>query len=73
VINSPGDLLNFNFARIARLRVFTISGELVADRPEPIWNGRNDSGEAVASGVYLWVLTDENGDVGRGKILLIRN
>jgi hypothetical protein len=73
VITSPDDLLNFNFALNASLRVFAISGELVAQRDEPIWNGRNDAGEPVASGVYLWVLTDEEGNVGRGKILLIRN
>jgi ligand-binding sensor domain-containing protein len=72
IVGSPDDLLNFNFSGIARLRVFTVAGELVAERPEPVWDGRNDGGEAVASGVYLFVLTDSDGNVGRGKFLLVR-
>jgi len=72
VIVSPEDLLNFNFAGGARLRVFTVAGELVAERPEPVWDGRNAAGEAVASGVYVFVLTDKAGNVGRGKFLLVR-
>jgi len=72
VVESPSDLLNFNYALNARLRMFTIAGELVAERPQPLWDGRNDAGRPVVSGVYFWVLTDETGDVGRGKILLIR-
>jgi hypothetical protein len=73
VINSSGDRINFNFAGQARLRIFTVAGDLVADRPEPIWEGRNDHGEPVASGVYLFVLTDTEGRSGRGKFLLVRN
>jgi len=73
VINSSGDLLNFNFAGQAQLRIFTIAGELVAEKPQPLWDGRNQQGERVASGVYLFVLTDSEGHVGRGKFLLVRN
>jgi len=72
VVASTDDLLSFNYALPADLRVFTVAGELVAQRPEPLWDGRNDAGTAVASGVYFWVLTGENGEIGRGKILLIR-
>ena len=72
VVSSPDDLLNFNFSGNARLRVFTVAGELVAERPEPVWDGRNDGGEAVASGVYLFVLTDSDGNAGQGKFLLVR-
>lgn len=72
VVSSPDDLLNFNFSGNARLRVFTVAGELVAERPVPVWDGRNDAGEAVASGVYLFVLTDSDGNAGQGKFLLVR-
>jgi len=72
VITSSADLLNFNFSGNARLRIFTVAGELVAERPEPVWDGRNSSCEPAASGVYLYVLTDEKGNVGRGKFLLVR-
>jgi ligand-binding sensor domain-containing protein len=73
VIESNDDRLNFNVAGNARLRIFTVSGELVVDLPRPVWDGRNDSGDPVASGVYLFVLTDEDGETGRGKFLLVRN
>ena len=71
-MESPDDRLNFNFSGNARLRVFTVAGELVVDLPEPVWDGRNAAGEAVASGVYLYVLTDESGNSGSGKFLLVR-
>ena len=73
VIDSPDDELNFNYAGQATLRIFTIAGELVAELPEPRWNGRNQGGETVASGVYLFVLNNSDGEVGRGKFLLVRN
>ena len=72
VISSGDELLNFNFASRAELRIFTVAGELVVELPEPIWDGRNQSGAQVASGVYLFVLTDEDGNTGRGKFLLVR-
>jgi len=72
VVGSADDRLNFNFSRQATLRVFSVAGEVVANLPEPSWDGRNDHGQPVASGVYLYVLTDEDGNVGRGKILLVR-
>jgi hypothetical protein len=72
VIDSPDDLLSFNFSGNARLRIFTVAGELVAEREELVWDGRNDAGEAVASGVYLFALTDTAGNVGQGKFLLVR-
>lgn len=73
VISSSDDVLNFNFAGNARLRIFTLVGELVAELPEPVWDGHNAAGKLAASGVYLYVLTDDGGEVGRGKFLLVRN
>ncbi len=72
VVRSSDDVLSFNFDAPATLRIFTVAGELVAERPEAEWDGRNQHGEQAASGVYLFVLTDANGQVGRGKILLVR-
>ncbi len=73
VVASGDELLNFNFARQANLRIFTVAGELVIEKPEPVWDGCNQHGEQVASGVYLFLLKDEDGNVGRGKILLVRD
>ena len=44
VINSAADRISFNFAGQAVLRIYNVAGDHVADRPEPIWDGRNDFG-----------------------------
>jgi len=74
VISDGSERLNFNFARPASLRLFTVSGELILERTltSDGWDGRNAKGTIVASGVYLFLLTDEDGNIGRGKILLVR-
>jgi ligand-binding sensor domain-containing protein len=73
VIRSDSDSLKFNFSRSGTVRLFTVAGELVAELPvNTPWNGRNQKGEKVVSGVYLYILTDNDGNVGRGKILVIR-
>lgn len=72
VINSGSERLKFNFARPGTIRIFDVSGAHIIDMPvNSSWDGRNQRGKAVASGVYLFVLTDENGQIARGKVLLI--
>lgn len=53
VINAPAE---------ARVRIFTILGEKVADLTatsagQAVWDGRNGAGQKVASGVYLALVT----------------
>jgi len=72
VIRSTNDRVAFNFAERFSMRIFTVAGELVCDTRQHEWDGRNDDGQPVASGVYLYVLTDDDGNVGTGKLLLIR-
>ncbi|MFC1500986.1 T9SS type A sorting domain-containing protein [Elusimicrobiota bacterium] len=61
-----------------KLMVFNIAGELVysteADTPtgELEWNVRNNAGEKVASGVYLYLLTDNEGHKKVGKFAILR-
>ncbi|MBK8870941.1 MAG: T9SS type A sorting domain-containing protein [Elusimicrobia bacterium] len=50
----------------AQLKIYTLSGELVAELPEDgtgraKWDARNANGESVASGVYLVRVTGEGG------------
>jgi ligand-binding sensor domain-containing protein len=72
-IRSDSDSLKFNYSRSATVHLFTIAGELVAEFPVNVpWDGRNQKGERVVSGVYVYVLTDDNGNAGRGKVLVIR-
>lgn len=56
------------------LVIFTVNGEIVVrmdavPSPEITWDGKNMSGNAVASGIYLWQV--DPGDK-KGKIIVIR-
>ena len=62
------------------LRVYDAAGRLVrtlrsgapglAGRNEVVWDGRDDGGRAVSSGVYLYrIQAGEHGDVGRMTLL----
>lgn len=78
IIDSGDDILKFNFAGIGKVSIYNTAGETVRElvldpRFDSYWNGRNQNGEPVASGVYFFVITDSEGNVGRGKFLLIRN
>lgn len=59
----------------ARIRIYTISGKLVADETPGtstwIWDGKNTSNDDVFSGVYLYIITDGN-NVKKGKLTIIR-
>ncbi|MEW5767290.1 MAG: Ig-like domain-containing protein, partial [bacterium] len=61
----------------ATIRIYNIAGELVWIKEDITtgsteWKGRNDYGRAVASGVYLYLITDKNGGRRSGKLALIR-
>mgnify|MGYP000974098669 CR=1 FL=1 len=46
-------------------------GERSAGRHEAVWDGRDASGRAVSSGVYLYRL-EAGGQAGMGKMTLVR-
>lgn len=58
------------------IKIFTVSGheakELHTDGPKVVWDLTNDSGDKVASGIYLYVITDSQGDKVRGKVAVIK-
>jgi hypothetical protein len=61
------------------IKIFTASGHLVKTlSSEPStpstarWDLTNDSGDKVASGVYLYLITDGKGDKVRGKVAVIK-
>ena len=73
IIRDASDVLRFNYDGNARVNIYTVNGELVRDiNVNENWDGKNESRQDVTSGVYLFLLTAEDGSVGRGKILLIR-
>lgn len=53
------------------VKIYNTGGDLVRTLSDVEWNGRNDLGEPVASGVYLFVVSTEKG-VGRGRVAVIR-
>lgn len=62
----------------AKVRIFTPAGEPVFDGDAPgttgtlTWNAVNDEGQEVASGVYLYLITDTEGNKKEGKLAVIR-
>lgn len=63
----------------ATVKIFTVSGFWIKTiRPfsgsgQAVWDLTNDSGDAVASGLYLYLVTSEaSGAKAKGKIALIR-
>lgn len=79
-IEDPGSFFYIeNLADKATVRIYTPEGRLVRHLPaaqihgsRTVWDGRNDRGEYVASGVYLFLATTESGEAGSGKVAVIR-
>ena len=69
--------------RKMKLRVFTLSGELILDWPEQTvlkdawytetWNGKNSNNETVARGIYLVNLMDVGDKVGITRKVAVIN
>lgn len=58
------------------IKIFTVSAhevkELQTDGPKIVWDLTNNSGDKVASGVYLYLITDSQGDKVQGKVAVIK-
>ena len=56
--------------------IYNINGELIKtlqhEGPEiPEWDGCNEYGQPVASGIYIYRITG-SGEIGRGKLAIIK-
>ncbi|MCD4814761.1 hypothetical protein K8S19_13855 [bacterium] len=71
-----GQLKFENLPIDSKIRIFTVSGELVrnliANQDRGTWDGRNQAGAEVVSGVYLYVVDFFDREKRIGKIFLIR-
>ena len=61
----------------ADLRIYSASGDLVTDLPgeadgSVTWDGQNDAGYLVASGVYYYVAENEAGESVSGRFALVK-
>jgi len=58
------------------IKIFTVSGhevkELHADGPSILWDLKTESGNKVASGLYIYLVTDSQGNKVRGKLAIIK-
>jgi len=59
------------------LRIYSIAGELIFEKTGITagtyqWNAKNNQDEPVASGVYIYFLTDDTKEKKIGKIMIIR-
>ncbi len=71
-----------NLTANSELKILTATGRLVRsmDLKNSVdflgslarWNCRNAEGRLVSSGVYLYLITDENGNSSSGKFMIIR-
>ncbi len=61
----------------AALRIYTVAGEPVASlqvdpgHASATWNGQNDGGFLVASGIYYYIAEGESGERTRGRFAVI--
>ncbi len=59
------------------VKIFTIAAHLVKDitadsSGQALWDRTNSSGEAVASGIYIYLLIDPQGNHASGKLAIIK-
>ncbi len=65
--------LSFNLDQRGEVRIFTVAGDLVnTTTVNAGWDGRNQSGELVASGVYIFHILAEDGSRYTNKVFVVR-
>jgi subtilisin family serine protease len=53
------------------IKIYTTDGEMVKKLSEPLWDGTNEAGHKVASGVYLFFMKTDKG-TAKGKFAVLR-
>ena len=60
----------------ATVKIFTVSGHFVrkieAVAGVATWDLKNDSGDNVASGLYIYMITNRTGQKARGQVAVVR-
>ncbi|MFH1097791.1 MAG: FlgD immunoglobulin-like domain containing protein [Candidatus Desantisbacteria bacterium] len=64
-------------SKSVHIEIFNTAGEMVRDirvsgQSEWSWDGCNDDGQGVSSGVYIYITDDGQGQIERGKIGVVR-
>lgn len=75
------DAENITFSNLTeqtKIEIYNIAGELVAtidknnDQNEKQWNAANDAGKKLASGVYIFYISNDNGQKKTGKFAIVK-
>jgi flagellar hook assembly protein FlgD len=49
-----------------------VNGSQISGHHETVWNGKDDSGKDVSSGIYLYKLNAGNKDISTKKMILLK-
>jgi len=75
-LHTGNDIRFLNLTDPATVKIFTVAGHWVrtvkASGGMATWDLKNDNGENVASGIYLYLITNDTDDKARGKLVIIR-
>jgi ligand-binding sensor domain-containing protein len=72
-IRFSGDRATFEVPAGSMVDIFTVAGDRVRTLTEIyLWDGRNESGELVASGLYLYRVKFADGTFGKGRLGVVR-
>ncbi|MDI6781398.1 MAG: T9SS type A sorting domain-containing protein [bacterium] len=77
ITDKYGYQLNFaNLTQSSTVKIFNIAGELVkeirANNQIEIWKLDNDDGQRIASGIYIYLITDPVGNKKVGKLAVVK-
>ena len=67
-----------NLTTRTKIKIFNLAGELIyedeKDTPagELSWDVKNNKGKPIASGVYIYMITNDNDQTKKGKLAIIR-
>ncbi|MFH1367598.1 MAG: T9SS type A sorting domain-containing protein [Elusimicrobiota bacterium] len=78
-IFSGNNMIFDNLTKDCRIRLFDLSGQMWLDKTidgsyngRYVWDGRSDCGENAGSGLYIYVVTNDNGEKKKGKVSIAR-
>ncbi|NIP44276.1 MAG: hypothetical protein GWO41_07630 [candidate division Zixibacteria bacterium] len=73
ILTDDSENLQFNFSGEVPIDIFSLDGSKIKTIFSNIgWDGTNENGEKVASGMYLFLIRDTEGNSHTGKIAVIR-
>ncbi len=72
---SDGSIIFDNLPQEAIIEIFNLAGELINElsgTEKVMWKPTNKEGEKIASGIYIYLVTDKQGRKATGKFAIIR-